>query len=120
MSAFLPDSEGRRPGEAAQLPPHALPLDGVAGLPYGKLQGHEGTISLSVLYPRGLGPNQASERGTEISFQLNAQDTFFFFFFMVGRKQGKGRWGTEWGRRRGESLKRQSPGEETGDQCRAL
>lgn len=92
MSAFLPDSEGRRPGEAAQLPPHALPLDGVAGLPYGKLQGHEGTISLSVLYPRGLGPNQASERGTEISFQLNAQDTFFFFFFLwwAGSREREG------------------------------
>lgn len=90
MPAFLPDSEGRRPGEAAQLPPHALPLDGVAGLPYGKLQGHEGTISLSVLYPRGLGPNQASERGTEISFQLNAQDTFFFFLWWAGSREREG------------------------------
>lgn len=105
MSAFLPDSEGRRPGEAAQLPPHALPLDGVAGLPYGKLQGHEGTISLSVLYPRGLGPNQASERGTEISFQLNAQDTFFFFFFYGGQEAGKGKVGNRVGKEKGRKLK---------------
>lgn len=38
MAAFLADGEGRGPGEAAQLAPHALPLDGVAGLPDGKLQ----------------------------------------------------------------------------------
>lgn len=43
MPAFLPHGEGRRPGEAAQLPPHAVPLDRVAGLPHGKLQAHRGS-----------------------------------------------------------------------------
>lgn len=37
MAALLPDGEGGGASETAELPPHALPLQGLVGLPYGEL-----------------------------------------------------------------------------------
>lgn len=58
MTAFFPHGEGRCPGEAAQLPPHAFPLDGVAGLPDGKLQRTQAVLGGGEVVPR-----RASEGG---------------------------------------------------------
>lgn len=39
MAALLPDGERGGAGQTAQLPPHALPLQDLGGLPHGELWG---------------------------------------------------------------------------------
>lgn len=41
VAALLADGKGCCVGQAAQLPPHPLPLQGLAGLPQRELQAHE-------------------------------------------------------------------------------
>lgn len=54
VPTLLPDRERRCPREAAQLAPHALPLDGVAGPPHGELERQAGGHRLARAAHAGL------------------------------------------------------------------
>lgn len=82
MATFFSDGKGRCPGEAAQLSPHALPLDGVAGPPHGKLQVHTGTASLVCRTKAGRPTSGLRLRTTESLAHT-------YSFLRVGRREGK-------------------------------